>query len=110
MAQLLVRAKPGTEGPVWVEGWENPSHQALGRNILAAVRFLRQLSGLDLMWSKGAAEDLYTGKPVEINLSDQKGPSGFTVGLVEFSVKENPHARQRTLPAHPWLGIALVRR
>lgn len=36
------------------------------------------------------------------NHDHRKGPSGFVVGSVEFSAKENHHARQRTF--HPGLS------
>jgi len=37
------------------------------------------------------------------------GPSWFIVDLVEFSVKENHRARQRTLPTNSWTFVALDR-
>ena len=52
-------------------------------------------------------EQVEESASTKITTPKKMGPSGFIVDLLDFSSKENPHARQRTLPANPWPLVAL---
>jgi len=58
-------------------------------------------------------ERSYRTKSIEFLLAEmylnEKGPSRFSVGGLEFSITEDRYARERFLPADYWPFIALVR-